>query len=94
MSKIYGVYMAYSKYEVMPDEMCADNTVPIYPVEAGRAVLCETKLEQMELYANTPCPASQVFEADSLEDAEKKVDELKANFLNNAWLEENIYRYV
>lgn len=94
MSKIYGVYIAYSKYDVMPDSVCADDTVPNYPVEAGRVVLCETKLEQMEVYANTPCPALQVFEADSLEDAEKKVDELKANFLNNAWLEENIYRYV
>lgn len=94
MSKIYGVYMAFSKYEKMPEEICADKTVPRYPSELGRVVLCDTSFAQIEMYANTHCPASQMFKADSLEDVKTKVSELQANFLNEKWLEENIDPYV
>lgn len=31
MSKYYGVYLAYNKYEVLPQEMCEDANVPRFP---------------------------------------------------------------
>ena len=40
------------------------------------------------------CPASQLFEADSKEEIEKKIKEFNENFENEEWLEENIYPYI
>ena len=45
-------------------------------------------------YANTRCSASQLIEAVDNADFENKVNELKQNFLNEKWLEENIYPYL
>lgn len=54
---IYGLYLAYSKWEVLPDEECADPTVPRYPASVARVRAYDNKRDQMEAYANTMCPA-------------------------------------
>lgn len=58
---IYGLYLAYSKWEVLPDEECANPTVPRYPASVARVRAYNNKRDQMEAYANTMCPASQTF---------------------------------
>lgn len=38
------------------------------------------------LYSETPCPASQLIEADSREELEAKIEEMKENFKNEEWV--------
>lgn len=91
---IYGVYLAYSKWEVLPDEMCADPNVPRYPADIARTRAYDNKRDQMEAYANTMCPASQLFEAADMNEFNEKVAELKKNFQDEEWLKEHIDPYV
>lgn len=94
MSKIYGVYYAYSKWEVLPDDMCSDPNIPRYPVELARVIIYSTPLAQIEAYANTMCPASQFIEADTQEEFDRKVEEMKNNFADDEWVKENIDHYL
>lgn len=94
MSKIYGVYMAYAKYEVLPDEECNNPDVPKYPPEIARVRMYNNKRDQMEAYANTMCPASQCFEADTKKEADEIVNDFKKKFQDKDWLEENIEPYI
>lgn len=54
----------------------------------------DNKQAQMDAYANTMCPASQCFEADTKEEADKIVEDYKKKFQDKAWLEENIEPYI
>lgn len=92
--KLYGLYLAYHKRDVLPDEECENPEIPNYPASIACVRCYETKFEQIEAYANTMCPASQVFEAESREEFEEKVLELNKNFENEAWLEKFIYPYL
>lgn len=58
MSKIYGVYMAWTKYDVLPDEECNNPYIPKYPPEVARVRMYDNQAMQLDAYANTPCPAS------------------------------------
>lgn len=91
MSKYYCVYMAYAKYEVMDSSREGYDELPTYPRDCARVRVYDSEEAQLNSYANTPCPASQCFEANSEEEIEKKVEEFKNNFENEKWLEENIY---
>lgn len=91
---IYGLYLAYNKWEIFPDAYCADPTVPRYPASIARVRAYDNKYDQTEAYANTMCPASQTFEAATKEEFDAKVAELKKNFEDEAWLAENIDPYV
>lgn len=94
MSKFYCVYLAYTKYEVMPDEECNNLDIPKYPAEIGRVRVYDNPSDQMDCYSNTMCPASQCFEADTKEEIEQKVKEYQKNFQDDAWLKENIEPYI
>lgn len=87
--KIYGVYFAYTATEVGIEDSPYE-----YPPEAARAAGYATKGEQLNAYANTRCPASQTFEADSKEEAEAICKDFQKKFCDKAWLEKNIYPYV
>lgn len=92
--KMYGLYLAYHKNEVLPDEEANDPNVPNYPPALARVRIYDNPHDQMEAYANVPCPASQTFEADDKFEFDMKFRELQQNFLNEEWLEENIYPYI
>lgn len=91
---IYGVYLAYNKWDVLPDEECRNPDIPNYPPEIARVRMYRSKLEQMEAYANTHCPASQTIEATTEAEFNQKVEQMKKNFLNEEWLKENIEPYI
>lgn len=91
---IYGLYLAYTKWEVLPTEECANPTIPRYPASVARVRAYNNKRDQMEAYANTMCPASQTFEAETKEEFDAKVAEFKKNFEDEAWLAENIDPYL
>lgn len=91
---IYGIYLAYSKWEVLPDDVCWDSMIPQYPAAVARVRVYDNKHDQIEAYANTMCPASQTFEAETKEEFDAKVAEFKKNFADPKWLAENITPYV
>lgn len=89
--KFYCVYLAYHQREITGG---FDPNKPAYPREFGRVRIYNNKRDQLEAYANTMCPASQCFEANSQEEINKIVEDFKNNFENNEWLEKNIYPYI
>lgn len=48
----------------------------------------------LEYYANTPCPASQLIEANSWKELEEKKAQMEANFKDKEWLNKNLYPYL
>lgn len=50
--------------------------------------------EAIEAYANTRCPASQLIDAESKEELDRKVEEMKANYADREWLETNLYPFL
>lgn len=57
----------------------------------GNIVRTTDSLVALSLYSETRCPASQLVEANSEEELEAKIEEMKQNFKNNDWLEANLY---
>lgn len=45
-------------------------------------------------YANTQCPASQLIEANSQEELEVAIEQMKSNYKDEDWLEANLYSYL
>ena len=48
----------------------------------------------LDFYANIPCPASQLIEADTEEELKSKQQEMAKNFQDQEWLEKNLYPYL
>lgn len=92
--RFYAVYLAYSKYEVLPDEVCADPEVPLYPQEIARLRVYDNQQSQIDCYANTMCPASQLIEADTEQELNEKAMQMRLNFRDQAWLDEHITPYI
>lgn len=87
MKKFYAVMLFYAPYELGIDTTDVDFIL-------HRIISTIDPTVAMNVYANTPCPASQLIEADSQEDLLAKVEEMKANYNDKDWLEENVYPYL
>jgi hypothetical protein len=94
MSKFYGVYLAYSKYEVLSEEDCSNPNIPDYPSNIAIVRVYDNCQSQLDCYANTMCPASQLFEADTKQEIDEKVKEFQIKFQTKEWLEENIEPFI
>ena len=92
--KFYGVYLAYSKYEVLSPEECDDPNIPEYDPRIAQVRIFKTPGEQLDCFANTVCPASQMFKADNEAEVAEKVRQLKENFVNEEWLKTNIEPFI
>ena len=86
---LYGLFLPYHKTDIYG--RC--DALPDYPKEFRRYRLYNTRREQLDAFANTMCPASQMFECVENE-LENKLKELNDNFDNPVWLKENIEPYV
>lgn len=89
MSKFYAVAFFYSAQEIGID---ADAITE--PFVYHRTVTFNNKTDQLNCYANTMCPASQLLEANTEKELKEKIQKLRDNFRNNEWLEKNIYPYL
>ena len=90
--KIYGVYLAYSKYEIVtPEEY---DSYKDYDPRIAKVRLFKTPGEQLSCFANTICPASQMFEADNEAEVTEKVCQFKENFIDEEWLNTNIRPFI
>lgn len=50
--------------------------------------------EALNTYSNIPNPASQLIKGDSDDDLYQQMEEMKANYRNEDWLNENLYPYM
>lgn len=89
--KLYCVYFPYTQQQATGHY---DSSKPRYAREYAKVRRYRTPREQLDAYANTMCPPSMTFEADSEEEFNRKVEELKDNFENEEWLKENVYPFI
>ena len=59
-----------------------------------RTLMYPTGFEALEAYANTPCPASQLIRAVSMDDFRLQEEKMRANFKDEQWLETELYPYL
>ena len=90
--KVYGVYLAYTKYEIMPPEQYKEFEE--YDPRLAKVRIFKTPGEQLDCFANTMCPASQMFEAGNEAEVIEKVRQLKENFIDEEWLNTNIRPFI
>ena len=50
--------------------------------------------EALNAYANIPNPAAQLVRGDNDEDLMQQIKEMKENYRNEEWLNENLYPYM
>ena len=91
--KVFGVFMPYHKNEILDSCYEGYDELPSYPREYRRVRVFTDKLIQMEVYANTMCPASQIFECEE-EDIDKAIEKLNNQFDDENWLEKIVYPFI
>ena len=91
--KIYGLFCPYHKDDILDRMEPEYNQLSDYPREFRKVRTYRTKLEQLEAFANTMCPASRTFEC-TKEDFNKTIEDLHAKYDSQEWLNENIYPYL
>lgn len=89
MNKFYAVAFFYSAQEIG-----IDADVITEPFIYRNTAVFNNKTDQLNCYANTMCPASQLLEANTEKELKEKIRKLRDNFRNNEWLEKNIYPYL
>jgi hypothetical protein len=82
----YYAFMPFWHWSEVMDERPKDSDFVL-----GNIVRTTDSLVALSLYSETRCPASQLVEANSEEELEAKIEEMKQNFKNNDWLEANLY---
>lgn len=77
MEKLYAVMFFYHWSEVMDEKpKSGEEYILANMYQTNNATIA------LSLYAETPCPASQLIEANSKEELIKKINEIKQNFKN------------
>lgn len=86
--KYYAVLLFFHWREIMDEKPTPDN-VKVFG-DYVLASVCKTTDHSlaMNLYAETLCPASQLVEANSWEELDNKIEEMKKNFNNPEWVNE------
>lgn len=82
--KHYAFMPFYHWSEIM-DEKQDDEFV------LGNVIITTDPTAALTLYAETPCPASQLIEADNLDTLHSKINQMVQNFKDESWLEKYIY---
>ena len=93
MKKIYGVYFAYKKQDVLPEEQY-DMYPTDYPREVAKVHTYANKGQQLNAFANTMCPASRCITANSEKEFNEKVRKMQDNFENPEWIKNCIDPYI
>ena len=93
METIYGVYYPFHKCNFFSptDENYA--TIPRYPKEFRRYGIYKTKGDALNAFANTMCPASQMFECKE-DELEHVLADFDAKFADPEWLKVHIDPYI
>lgn len=81
---------AFMKFENDRDLGISDNP---YKYNNTNNIILFNGLHALAIYANTPCPASQLIDADSLEELQIKMNEMVENFNNHEFIQ-HLYDYM
>ena len=77
----YYAFMPFWHWSEVIDERPEDSDYVL-----GNIVRTTNSLVALNLYSETPCPASQLIEANSAKELEAKIKEMKQNFKNPEWV--------
>lgn len=77
----YYAFMPFWHWSEVMDERPTDGDYIL-----GNIVRTADLLTALTLYLETPCPASQLIEANSEEELEAKIEEMKQNYKNPEWV--------
>lgn len=85
----YYAFMPFFHWREIMDEQPEPDGVKVFG-DYVLANICKTTDYNLaiNLYAETTCPASQLVEADSWEELDEKIEEMKKNFNNPEWVNE------
>lgn len=85
-AKFFAVMIFYQGYEIgLPNGNAWVNVNNLVFQDHSAA---------LNAYANIPCPASQLVEADTRAELLEKIKEMQKNYHNEKWLNENLYPYL
>lgn len=84
--KFYMVMLFFSEWDIGESDR-RDVFVNVRNIHCGL-----DKFKALNLYSNIRCPASQLIEADSLAELNKKKEEMLNNFKNPEWVKELMER--
>lgn len=90
---VYGLFLPYHKSEFFSYSDPCYEQLPEYPREFRRYRTYKTKNEQLNAFANTMCPASQMFECEK-DEIGSALSDLHYKFDDINWLKKNILPYV
>lgn len=93
METVHGVYFPYHKSEFFSPADEGYDAMPRYPKEFRRYCLYKTSAAALNAYANTICPASQLFECKE-DEVDKVIADFDAKFADPEWLKVNIDPYI
>ena len=91
--KIHGVYFAYRKQDVLPEEEY-DKYPTDYPREVAKVHIYDDAGLQLNAYANTMCPASRCVTANSEKEFNEKIAKLQSNFEDPEWVKKRIEPFL
>lgn len=77
----YYAFMPFWHWSEIMDEKPEDKEYIL-----GNVIKTTDSIVTLSLYSETSCPASQLIEANSKEELEAKIEEMKENFKNPEWL--------
>lgn len=77
----YYAFMPFWHWSEVMDERPEEGDYVL-----GNIVRTTDSLTALTLYSEIPCPASQLIEANSEEELEAKIEEMKQNFKNSEWI--------
>lgn len=86
--KFYAVMFFYHWSKIMDEKL--ENSEEFI---LTKIIITNDTVQALDLYTNTPCPASQLIEANSKEELEVKIEEMKQNFKNSEWVN-NLKEYL
>ena len=85
-AKYFALMLFYQGYEIgLPNGNTWVNV---------NNIIYEDHMAALDAYANTPCPASQLVEADTKEELQAKIKQMRINYHDQKWLKENLYPYL
>ena len=87
-SKYFAVLLFYTAGEIN------DTELPPHVYLCTNIVKFNNGEKALNYYANTPCPASQLIDAESEEELNIKCKEMCINMQNEDWLNENLFPYL
>lgn len=85
---LYAVLLFYHWSEVMDEQ---PESI-MYKMANPR--IFDNQTSALTYYADTPCPASTMIQAETIDELNKLIDQTNKNYQDKDWLEANLYPFL